>query len=112
MKQEKLLKVNEEGNKELLVMEVFHRDGKYKLNINKETEVQRGDYAYREFILYAQGNMNIVLGNGRKSDKKLQKLNNILSDNFETFYNTWVNNEGNSRAVAEVVWSKTNEVFN
>ena len=106
---QKVLETISETKESVLVMEVKHYDGKYVLRVTKETHEKKDGYIMTEFMLFANGNISIVLGNGRKSEKKLTTLNNILSDNFETWANKWANDFNNLKFD---VWNATDKVFN
>lgn len=68
-----------------LSMEGTHYNGTYKVIVTKE-DIQDG------FIMsmpFARGNFNIRLADGRKSQKKLDKLNNYLEANKESLVSLW-----------------------
>ena len=69
-----------------LSMEVSHYNGLYRLCVKKET-VERG---FVQFLVFARGNFNYTVTSGRKSQKKLNTLNQIIEDNKDTLLNLWL----------------------
>lgn len=82
---------------EYLVAEVVHRNGQYRLSVHKEYQKDYGDgVIMREFTPFADGNFTAKLFEGRKSSKKLEKLNNLLETNQKIITDFWVSgNYGN-----------------
>ena len=74
---------------ERLSLEVKHYDGLYRLNVVKES-VERG---FVSFLLFAEGNFNYTITQGRKSQKKLDKLNQIIEANKDELTTLWKNKE-------------------
>jgi hypothetical protein len=112
---EKFIKDIDEKTKEYFVLEVRHSDGKYRIYVGKENQRLYQDstgkpYYLREFILYAGYNKNIIVGHGRKSDKKLNKLTEISEQNLDSWFDIWMT--GDMQKLADDVWSKTDKVFN
>lgn len=68
-----------------LSIEGRHWDGVYRVCVTKETI---GD-GFVTTIPFANGNFNIRLANGRKSQKKLDKLANYLEENKEVLADMW-----------------------
>lgn len=79
---------NEKGEQvtDRLSMEVKHYNGLYRLCVTKET-VERG---FVQFLMFAEGNFNYTITQGRKSQKKLDTLNKIIEDNKEELNNLWL----------------------
>ena len=79
---------NEQGEHvtDRLSMEVKHYNGLYRLCVTKET-VERG---FVQFLVFAKGNFNYTITQGRKSQKKLDTLNQIIEDNKETLNSLWL----------------------
>ena len=79
---------NEQGEQvtDRLSMEVSHYNGLYRLTVTKET-VERG---FVQFLLFAKGNFNYTITTGRKSQKKLDTLNQIIEDNKDKLNSLWL----------------------
>ena len=79
---------NEQGEQvtDRLSMEVRHYNGLYRLNVVKET-VERG---FVQFLVFARGNFNYTITSGRKSQKKLDTLNQIIEDNKDKLNSLWL----------------------
>ena len=79
---------NEQGEQvtDRLSMEVRHYNGLYRLCVTKET-IERG---FVQIIVFAKGNFNYTITQGRKSQKKLDTLNQIIEDNKETLNSLWL----------------------
>ena len=76
--------------KEVLVMEVKHMNGVYRFTCNKQTEKNMDGYSIMEWIPFATGNFNTTIKtNSRKSQKKLEKLNNIIETNITKLTDLW-----------------------
>ena len=43
-----------------------------------------------QFLVFAKGNFNYTITQGRKSQKKLDTLNKIIEDNKETLNSLWL----------------------
>ena len=77
---------------EYLVAEVVHRNGQYRLSVHKEYQKDYGDgVIMREFTPFADGNFTAQLFEGRKSSKKLAKLNSLLETNKKIITDFWTN---------------------
>ena len=77
---------------EYLVAEVVHRNGQYRLSVHKEYQKDYGDgVIMREFTPFADGNFTAKLFEGRKSSKKLEKLNSLLENNKKIITDFWTN---------------------
>ena len=79
---------NEQGEQvtDRLSMEVSHYNGLYRLCVVKET-VERG---FVQFLIFARGNFNYTITTGRKSQKKLDTLNQIIEDNKDKLNSLWL----------------------
>jgi hypothetical protein len=77
---------NNEQVTDRLSMEVSHYNGLYRLNVVKET-VERG---FVQFLVFANGNFNYTVTSGRKSQKKLDTLNQIIEDNKDKLTSLWL----------------------
>ena len=79
---------NEQGEQvtDRLSMEVSHYNGLYRLCVTKET-VERG---FVQFLIFAKGNFNYTITTGRKSQKKLDTLNQIIEDNKDKLNSLWL----------------------
>ena len=91
------IKLDDRGRQEqdVLSLEVRHSDGCYKLTVKKEThkELEPGGTMYVECLLFADGNFNYKLLEGRKSQKKLDKFNDIIEANKEHLTELWKNSK-------------------
>ena len=85
----------EEGKTELLVMEVKHINGVYRLTVNRKTISTRNGFICEEWIPFQDGNFNFTVTTGRKSQKKLDTLNKIIEDNKQELFNLWRNGKHN-----------------
>ena len=74
---------------EVLVLKVVHCNGLYRFSCNKETNRIEMGYTCCEFIPLAKGNFNYTVTTGRKSQKKLNILNNILETHKEKLTELW-----------------------
>lgn len=84
------VKLNDKN--EYLVAEVVHRNGQYRLSVHKEFQKDYGDgVIMRQFTPFADGNFITTLFEGRKSSKKLEKLNNLLETNKKIITDFWTN---------------------
>lgn len=83
--------VNESNEQvtERLSLEVRHYNGLYRFNVTKES-VERG---FVSFLLFAEGNFNYTITQGRKSQKKLDTLNQIIEANKDELTTLWKNKE-------------------
>ena len=79
---------NEQGEQvtDRLSMEVKHYNGLYRLCVVKET-VERG---FVQFLVFARGNFNYTITKGRKSQKKLDTLNQVIEDNKDKLKDLWL----------------------
>ena len=77
---------NNEQVTDRLSMEVKHYNGLYRLCVIKET-VERG---FVQFLVFARGNFNYTITQGRKSQKKLDILNQIIEDNKDELTSLWL----------------------
>lgn len=89
------VKLNDKN--EYLVANIKHINGRYVFFIRKEFEKDYGNgVVMREFTPFADGNGKFTLFEGRKSSKKLEKLNNLLETNKKIITDFWTNgNYGN-----------------
>lgn len=88
-------KNEDEDVKEVLVMEARHYEGKYRLSVTKENicyNHTRG-WTSRQFLCFADGNFNVPLGLGRKSAKKLEKLEILINSMKDDLTDMWKNGE-------------------
>ena len=76
---------NEQVTDELSI-EVKHLNGSYKMVVKKQT-VERNCVS---FLLFARGNFNYTITSGRKSQKKLDTLNQIVEDNKDELLQLWL----------------------
>ena len=89
------VKLNDKN--EYLIAEVVHRNGQYRLSVHKEFERTFEDgVVMREFMPFADGNFGFHLFDGRKSSKKLEKLNALLETNKKVITDFWVNGKYNN----------------
>ena len=89
------VKLNDKN--EYLVAEIVHRNGQYRLSVHKEFEKDYGDgVIMREFTPFADGNFTTTLFEGRKSSKKLEKLNSLLETNKKIITDFWTNGKYSS----------------
>ena len=86
-----------------LCIETGHNDGKYRLSVNKETH--KG--MFKEFLPFANGNFSVRIGLGRKSAKKLDKLNNIIENTKEQITELW--KQGKYNDIVSLVLNKCSE---
>ena len=91
---DEVTKDNGNTEQDRLSMEVKHFDGKYTLSVQKETVTKRKEgWSSISFILFEKGNFNYGLSLGRKSQKKLDKLNLIIENNKDTLTELWLNDK-------------------
>ena len=84
------VKLNDKN--EYLVANIKHINGRYVFFIHKEFEKDYGNgLIMREFIPFADGNGKFTLFEGRKSSKKLEKLNSLLETNKKIITDFWTN---------------------
>lgn len=90
---------NEQGEQvtDRLSIEVKHYNGLYRLCVIKET-VERG---FVQFLMFADGNFNYTITQGRKSQKKLDILNQIIEDNKDELTKLWL--DGQYKSICELV---------
>ena len=69
-----------------LVIKPMHSNGVYKVHVRKEV-VERN---FSTWMPFENGNFNVTIGQGRKSQKKLDTLNQIIEDNKETLNSLWL----------------------
>lgn len=88
---------NNEQVTDRLSIEVKHYNGLYRLCVIKET-VERG---FVQFLMFADGNFNYTITQGRKSQKKLDILNQIIEDNKDELTKLWL--DGQYKSICELV---------
>lgn len=81
--------INGKEEQEVLVLKVVHYNGMYRFRCTKETNRIENGYTCCEFIPFAKGNFNYTVTTGRKSQKKLSILNNILETHKEKLTELW-----------------------
>lgn len=92
-------------SQEVLSLKAKHYNGSYRVIVEKETH----EDGMVEFLLFADGNFQVSLANGRKSQSKLDKIENILEENKNTYFNMW--NEKRYFEIGEDIKSKTAKLF-
>lgn len=76
---------------EQLNMKVIHINGLYRFSVSKETITEENGFICTQFIPFAGGNFNYTITSGRKSQKKLDTLNQIIEDNQNKLVDFWEN---------------------
>lgn len=86
-------RVNKDNNLtyEQLNMKVVHINGLYRFSVSKETITEENGFISTQFIPFAGGNFNYTITSGRKSQKKLDTLNQIIEDNQKKLVDFWKN---------------------
>ena len=88
---EEVLKDNGNTEQDRLSIEAKHFDGMYKLSVQKETVTNyKEGWSSVSTLLFANGNFLYRLSAGRKSQKKLDKLNTIIENNKSTLTDLWL----------------------
>ena len=77
----------------------------YYVSIQKVTQ----DGISTSYMPFADGNFSVKVGNGRKSAKKLDTINNIISDNMPNLSKMW--KEGKYTDLASKIKELTCSVF-
>ena len=72
-----------------LVIEPMHSNGVYKVHVHKE-EVE-GNFS--TWMPFEKGNFNVTIGQGRKSQKKINTINNYIVDNSNKLKGMWLDNK-------------------
>lgn len=80
--------------------------GRYSFHCMRETT--KGCFV--EYIPYADGNFRVTLANGRKSQKKIDKANEVIKSLETELVNLWKN--GQYQTMANMVTAQTQKVFN
>lgn len=88
-------RVNENNNLtyEQLSMKAMHINGLYRFSVSKETITEENGFICTQFIPFAGGNFNYTVASGRKSQKKLDILNQIIEENQEKLTELWKNEQ-------------------
>lgn len=78
-------------NNSALDIHISHIKGKYNLYVHKEKTRVVDGVEFVEYSPFDEGNFCATLLEGRKSGKKLEKMNAILSKNKEFLLDFWQN---------------------
>lgn len=70
---------------------IFHRKGEYNLYVYKEKPRIVDGVEFVEYCPFDEGNFCFTLLEGRKSGKKLEKMNAILSSKKDFLLDFWQN---------------------
>lgn len=85
--------LKKEGNKEeVLNIEATHNEGRYSVILKKEIIEYKNGYFTKTFAPFSQGNFRIFLFEGRKSQKKINKINFFIDLKKDEILNLWNNN--------------------
>lgn len=76
---------------EQLNMRVIHINGLYRFSVSKETATEENGFIFTRFIPFADGNFNYTITSGRKSQKKLDTLNQVIKNNQNKLVDFWKN---------------------
>ena len=78
----------------VLKMEAKHYNGKYNFYVNKQEESrdEKLGVTMVEYRPFDSCNFSATIGTGRKSDKKLTTLNNIIEENKDKLLELWKEN--------------------
>lgn len=75
---------------------ISHNNGKYNLYVHKEKTRTVDGVEFVEYSPFDEGNFCVTLLEGRKSSKKLEKLNSLLETNKKILTDFWTSgNYGN-----------------
>lgn len=72
-----------------LVIEPMHSNGVYKVHVRKETI--EGNFS--TWMPFDNGNFNVTIGQGRKSQKKLNTIENYINSNSNLLKDMWIDNK-------------------
>ena len=72
-----------------LVIKPMHSNGVYKVHVRKETI--EGNFS--TWMPFDNGNFNVTIGQGRKSQKKLDTIENYINSNSNLLKDMWLNNK-------------------
>ena len=84
-----VIKTTTENNKQvdtILEIVVKHHEGYYKLHCNVLRDEHDGFITWTPFV---EGDFNVKIAAGRKSQKKLDLFNLYISNNFEKLVDLW-----------------------
>ena len=95
-----LLNQIDTDNKEVLEIKITHSNGFYNCFIHKS--LISGNFS--ETMLFAQGNFWFKISQGRKSQKKIDKLRNFVFENQEQLKNLWL--QGNYNQMINLIREK------
>lgn len=79
----------QENQKKVLAVEVDAYDKKYVFRVRQETLIKRDGYTIRKFGCFQEGNFNFTLNYGRKSQKKLDTLNDFIKEKSNILLDMW-----------------------
>lgn len=88
-----------------LVVSISHRDGSYNLYVHKEKERTIDGVSIVEYCPFDEGNFCFTLLEGRKSSKKLEKMNASLLDKKDVILNLWQNKDYEKLCRYVYVWA-------
>lgn len=88
-----LLNKVDDSKEEVLELKVIHRLGSYILSVSKNFVEYKDNFETTTVIPFASGNFNYTITKGRKSQKKLDLLNNIIEENKYTLLGLWTSAE-------------------
>ena len=72
-----------------LVIKPMHSNGVYKVHVRKEV-VERN---FSTWMPFESGNFNVTIGQGRKSQKKLDTIENYINTNSNLLKDMWLHNK-------------------
>ena len=72
-----------------LVIEPKHSDGMYKVYVRKETI----EGMFSTWMTFDNGNFYVTIGQGRKSQKKLNTIENYINSNSNLLKGMWLDNK-------------------
>lgn len=86
--------LKKECNKEeVLNIEAMHNEGRYSVILKKEVIEYKEGYFTKTFSPFAKGNFKIYLFKGRKSQKKLNKINFFIDLKKDEILKLWTKNQ-------------------
>lgn len=103
--------LNKVGNnkEEVLDLQVIHRLGSYVFTVSKKFIEYKDNCSITTIIPFASGNFNYKITKGRKSQKKLDLLNNIIEENKHTLLGLWTSAE--YKAMCNLIQTHNQRVY-
>lgn len=86
-----------------LVFEVYHGCGAYRVSVRREKIENRPWGSVIICEPFADGNFCIKLGEKRKSEARLTKIESFLKNNLDELFNKWT--AGNYQGIADSIFA-------